>query len=381
MRDDRYADYGETYDERPGRSEQTYQERPARPRSSRTSGEYQRRERPATAAQQEYADERPAYEEQPAYDERPARRASGRAQSQGRASRQPAATAQGNPVLGALKTAGGAVAGVVGGLVEGISARRAQAHAVVYEQGDYTGTGSPCRMCHNPVDHQQSRCPHCGAFVHPLYQRPKFWVAVVVLVALVVVLTMALSSCKSQTPGSGSTATTVASATELQTLIDTAEATLTEQSQSHPYTRFTAYNLRQAVTAAENAVADTSSTSATLSEVATNLSNAQAAILSITATYDWPTFSDLVANPANNSTKQVALNANVVSVGEAQSNGLCSMVIQDPSNADVQLTVYYYPWNDVTGEFSAGSSVNVYGEFVYDGTNMALWADKVEVFS
>lgn len=376
MRDDRYADYGETYEERPGRATQTYQERPARPRSSRASGEYQRRERPVPAAQEEYEDE------QPVYDERPAQRASGRVPSQGRAGRQQAAPAsQGNPVLGALKTVGGAVAGVVGGLVEGISARRAQAHAVVYEQGDYTGTGSPCRMCGNPVDHQQSRCPHCGSFVHPLYKRPKFWVAVVVLVAVVVVLTMALSSCKSETAGSGNTATTVSSASELQTLIDAAEATLTEQSQTHPYTRFTAYNLRQAVTAAESAVADTSSTAATLSEVATNLSTAQAAILSITATYDWPTFSDLVANPANNSTKQVALNATVVSVGEAQSNGLCSMVIQDPSNADTQLTVYYYPWNDVTGEFSAGSTVNVYGEFVYDGTNMALWADKVEAFS
>ncbi len=375
MRDDRYADYGETYDERPARAQQAYQERPARARSSRPQGEYQRRERPAPAAQEEYA------EEQAAYEERPAQRAAGRASSQGRGGRSAAPAAQGNPVLDALKTAGGAVAGVVGGLVEGISARRAQAHAVVYEQGDYTGTGSPCRMCGNPVDHQQSRCPHCGTFVHPLYKRPKFWIAVVVLVALVIVLTSALSSCKSDTAPSGDTAGTATSTADLQTLIDTAEATLTEQSQSHPYTRFTAYNLRQAVTAAENAVADTSSTQATLSEVATNLSNAQAAILSIVGTYDWPTFSDLVSNPANNSTKQVAVSATVASVGETQSNGLCSMVIQDPSNADNQLTVYYYPWNDVTAEFSAGANVSVYGEFVYDGTNMALWADKVEVFS
>ncbi len=378
MRDDRYAEYGETYDERPARAAQNYQERAPRPRSTRTSGEYQRRERPVSAPQQEYVDEQPAYEEEPAPR---AQRAPRRDSASSRSGRQPAAAPQGNPVLGALKTAGGAVASAVGGLIEGISARRAQSHAVVYEQGDYTGTGTACRMCHNPVDHMQSRCPHCGAFVHPLYKRPVFWVAVVIFVALVVILTMALSSCKSEGTGTGGAPAAATSTADLQTLIDTAEATLTEQSQSHPYTRFTAYNLRQAVTAAENAVADTSTSASALAEVATNLSNAQAAVLSITSTYDWPTFSDLVANPANNSTKQVALSATVVSIGEVQSNSLCSMVIQDPSNSDNQLTVYYYPYTDQTSDFSAGATVSVYGEFVYDGTNMALWADKVEVFS
>jgi hypothetical protein len=380
MRDDRYMEYEEGgYDEQPAR--QGYSERPVR-QGSRQAGDYQPQPRQRSTRQQvEYADDEQAgmdYAEQ----RRAARAATSRGAGASSRGRVPAAAqgSEGNPVLNGLKAAGGAVAGAVGGLAGNISAARAQAHAVQYDEGDYTGSGAACRMCGYPVDHLQSRCPHCGTFVHPLYKRPTFWVAVVVLVAVIVVLTLAIGSCKANQDGSPVATQTAASTDNLQELVDTAEATLTEQRETHPYTRFTAYNLRQAVTAAESVAADTSATTEARAEAATNLSTAQAAMLQLSGSYDWPVMSDVVANPANYSTSQIAVNVTVVSVGESASSGLTSMVVADPSDSNTQFTVYFYAV-DQTAEFGAGSNINLYGEFVYDGTNMALWADKVEPMS
>ena len=296
-----------------------------------------------------------------------------------RSQAQNAASNAGNAVLGGLKAAGSAVAGAFGNAAHAVSSRAAQVRAVEYEEGDYVGSGAPCRVCGRPVDHLQARCPHCGALARPLYQRSTFWIAVVVLVALVVVLTLAIGSCKANQPAAPGAPAGVSATDDLQKLVDTAEASLTEQRNSHPYTRYTAYNLRQAVTAAEKVIADTSATSDARSEAAAGLTNAQAALLTLASDYEWPVFGEnLLDSPATWSTKQVALNCNVVSVEVAADGGLSSMVIADPNDEANQLTVYFYTV-DITNTFDVGSNVNVYGEFVYDGTNMALWADKVEV--
>ena len=284
----------------------------------------------------------------------------------------------GNPVLNGLKAAGGAVAGAFSGVAGAVSSRVAQSRAVEYEDGDYVGTGAPCRMCGHPVDHLQSRCPHCGTLVRPVTQRTSFWVAVIVLVALVVVLTLAIGSCKANQAGDPGTPAVSSDVTQLQTLVDDSNAALDEQRETHPYTRYTAYNLRQAVTAAETVLDDTSATSSQRSEAYSNLNNAKGALLTLATTYEWPVFGEnLLTEPVKWSTKQVGLNCTVASINMADDGGLSSMVVSDPNNAANQLTVYFYPV-DIKSSYDVGSNINVYGEFVYDGTNMALWADKIE---
>ena len=247
-----------------------------------------------------------------------------------------------------------------------------------YEDGDYVGTGTPCRMCGHPVDHLQSRCPHCGTLVRPVTQRASFWVAVIVLVALVVVLTLAIGSCKANQAGDSGTPAVSSDVSQLQTLVDDSNAALDEQRETHPYTRYTAYNLRQAVTAAETVLANTSATSSQRSEAYSNLNNAKSALLTLATTYEWPVFGEnLLTEPAKWSTKQVGLNCTVASINMADDGSLSSMVVSDPNNAANQLTVYFYPV-DIKSSYDVDSNINVYGEFVYDGTNMALWADKIE---
>ena len=198
------------------------------------------------------------------------------------------------------------------------------------------------------------------------------------LVALVVVLTLTIGSCKANQAGGPGTPAVSSDVSQLQTLVDDSNAALEEQRQTHPYTRYTAYNLRQAVTAAETVLASTTATANERSEAYSNLNNAKSALLTLATTYEWPVFGEnLLTEPAKWSTKQVGLNCTVASIDMADDGGLSSMVVSDPNNAANQLTVYFYPV-DIKSSYDVGSNINVYGEFVYDGTNMALWADKIE---
>ena len=107
-----------------------------------------------------------------------------------------------NPLKDGARKLGGAVAGLGRSAVSKIPrpTPKAPQASVSYNDGDFLGSGIPCRVCGNPVDQAQVRCPHCGAYVKPLYKSLPFWVLVAVAVVLVVLLSLAINSCRSAEP-------------------------------------------------------------------------------------------------------------------------------------------------------------------------------------
>ena len=87
-----------------------------------------------------------------------------------------------NPLKDGARKLGGAVAGLGRSAVSKIPrpTPKAPQASVSYNDGDFLGSGIPCRVCGNPVDQAQVRCPHCGAYVKPLYKSLPFWVLVAV---------------------------------------------------------------------------------------------------------------------------------------------------------------------------------------------------------
>ena len=320
---------------------------------------------------QNYAERRPGTERAP--------RQAGEGRSRGRASAQQGGAGK---VSGALGNAAGAVAGVFGGLaskVHDLSSNRVKGKLDI-EADDYLGVGAPCRMCGSPVDRLQVRCPHCGARVRPLHTQPTFWIGVAVLVALVVVLSLAIGSCKSEQAGSANipsgAATTSAS---LQTMVNEAQTVLDAQATSHTYTRLSAFKLQQAVDAAKDVVASDSANNQQIAEASTALSEATAGLSKVldTSSYEWPYATDFSANMDAYLGKQVALTGTVTYADwpEDGSLGWSQITLGDGTT----LGIGVYP-SDAQSQLEEGKEVTVYGVLNSDGQSYAFWCDKVEVF-
>lgn len=226
---------------------------------------------------------------------------------------------------------GGAVSGAVGGAVRSVtSTRQSRASstgraASESPSGDYLGVGGPCRVCGRPVDESQSRCPHCGAFQQPLYTNPFFWIAVVVCLAIVVLLTIGVHSCSgsSGTSVGGDSATpsvTEEDKTELESAVSSAQAIIDENAASRSYMSVGIIELRAAVNAGQ-AVIDNAS--ATADEVASAVTAIQSAMSDLSflpvafgSTYDWVWYDPLVAalDTYAASASQVAMQGIVVSM-------------------------------------------------------------------
>ena len=319
---------------------------------------------------QGYVDRRPGTE-RPARQAREGRARSGAPVQQNGTSR--ARSAAGNVV--------GAVAGAFGGLadkVHAFSSNRVKGRLDI-EADDYLGVGTPCRMCGSPVDRLQVRCPHCGARLRPLHTQPTFWIGVAVLVLLVVVLSLAIGSCKSEQAGSPSVSQNVAVTAEtLQTAVADAETTRAEQS-SHVYTRLSAFKAQEAVDAAKAVATSGTATAQELSDASKNLADAMSGLVRVvdTSSYEWPYATDFTANPESYLGKQIALTGTVSSVDLPDDGSLGWSQITLDDGSTLGIGVYA---SDSQAQFEEGKEVTVYGVLNSDGTNYAFWCDKVEVF-
>lgn len=284
-------------------------------------------------------------------------------------------------VAGGVVGAVGNLFGGVAGKVRSFSASRAQGRVQI-EDDDYLGVGAPCRMCGNPVDRLQARCPHCGARVKPVYRQVPFWIGVAVLVALVVVLTMAITSCKTEqanNPGPAAEAPVATTPDELQKMVTEAENTLAAQAVSHEYTRLSAFKAQQAVDAAKNVLSSGTASEQMISDASKSLSAAVAGLTRVAedSAYTWPYASDVMANLDSYLGKQIAL-AGKVTYADWPADGTpgwSQMTLTDGST----LGIGVYP-ADAQSQFAIGQDITVYGVLNTDGTTYAFWADKVEVF-
>ena len=324
--------------------------------------------------------------EQPqAYEERPARPARGerpvRPQRRPREA-QPSPSGRSSKAAGALGNAAGAVADVFGGLAEkvrSLSANRAQGRLDI-ESDDYLGVGAPCRVCGNPVDRLQVKCPHCGARVRPLYKQATFWIAVAVAVVLVVVLSVSINSCKLQ-QASNSAATPSAASTSafLQEAVTQAQATLDAQTTSHEYTRLSAHKLQDAVDAAQSALASGTASGQEISDASAALTEATAGLARTvdTSGYEWPYATDFTANMDSYVGKQIALTGTVAYVDQPADGSLGWSQITLSDGTALGIGVYA---SDCQSGLEVGKDVTVYGVLNTDGTTYAFWTDRVDVF-
>lgn len=358
MRDDRYTEYNEAYDGEPV-------DRGYDPRG------YEGQE-PVYEAQPPMYEERRSRGGRPTRGERPVR---GERPSRGAA---PANTGAANPVLAVLGTAAEVVGGTVSSLAEKVRASRAR--VVEYEESDYLGTGTSCKVCGNPVDRLQPRCPHCGALVKPLYTRIPFWISVVVLLALVVALTSAISSCKLTQDVPLPTPQPKLDPVEISVVqenIAASEYALTDEANRHPYTQISCNDLRAAIENAKSAISNSPNDTQKVAQANQDLIASYQALVPVAQNYEWPFAPEITANPANYAGKQVALNGYVSQASFDPNGGVSSCVLSIGDNGET-MAVSFYPY-DTAGSFGEGTQLNVYGVLSYDGTTAVIWADKIDI--
>lgn len=294
-----------------------------------------------------------------------------------------------NPIVDAAKRVGGAVGDAVGGLLAGRSAKAAPSgrparpgssrQSSAGEDGDYLGTGEPCRVCGKPVAPGQARCPHCGAFARPLYQNVFFWVAVVVLIALVVVLSIAINSCKSNDADGGSSSVGVVTRQDrkaLEEVVSNAKSTLEEQQADRTYTRYSLNNLQYVVSTAETVLSDETATDEAIAAAVQEMNTALEELAPIATDATAVDYAELSANVAAYTGRQVAVSGTVQEVGSGE-DGVVSMAVASAGDAD-QLLYINFSSSDVASVPEVGTSCSATGTVIgeYNGCPV-VYADVV----
>lgn len=290
-----------------------------------------------------------------------------------------------NPVAGAAKRVGSAVTGLFANRASrqprSSQAARPSRGAAMTDGGDYLGVGEACRACGKPVEHGQLRCPHCGAFVKPLYQNLVFWIAVVVLVVLVVVLSIGINSCRSNAGGSdtpavqgGSSAGSDGSA--LATAVANAQSTLDAQETSRTYTRYSLNNLQHVVSAANAVLADETSTDEAIASALAEVNEALEGLVEIAADAPRIDYAEVAANLSAHLGEQVSLNGTVQEVGTGE-DGVVSMSVA-VSGDTAQIVYVNFESQDAEGVPEAGSDCTATGTVIGEYNGMpVVFADSV----
>lgn len=257
--------------------------------------------------------------------------------------------------------------------------------------GDYLGVGSACRSCGRPVGPAQTRCPHCGAFVRPLYQNIFFWVAIVIFVALVVILTIVINSCS---PSSSSTPDTtepvnpinqpeeqepaVIDRNSLSSAVSTAQAVLDNQNANHTYTRYSASQLQAAVDDANGILLDSAATDGQIEAAYHELDAANSALAELSDSYTTPDYTDLSTNLSSYLGQQISLSGTALIV-TANDNGTVSVQMAVSGDSNAIAYVDYLP-EDATGELFEGGSFTVNGTVSHEAYGSpVIQADRIEV--
>jgi hypothetical protein len=254
---------------------------------------------------------------------------------------------------------------------------------------DYLGVGAACRVCGNPVDESQSRCPHCGAFVRPLYTSVPFWIAVAVCLALVIVLSATITSCRStgddaQVPsqavdadqdgattdgqdGAGDAPASDASSSgtdtsALQYALTNAQFVLDASANSHSYTYSSLRNLQAAVDAAQAVLDAPTSTADEIAAAAQSVSdvlNGGLATVLDEGAYPQPLYSDLLSTYVG---QQVSVSGTVTSVTVGE-DGITTVVFDKDDYEGYSVYAQCYSW-------MVGDSLAVGMNFEVCGTDL-----------
>ena len=255
---------------------------------------------------------------------------------------------------------------------------------------DYLGVGPACHSCGKPVDAAQTRCPHCGAFVKPLYQNIIFWIVVVVFISLVTALTIAINSCNSRealsedqsvndaTQQPAQEDPTPIDRNTLSSAVSDAESILSNQSSTHTYTRYSATVLQAAVDNANAVLLDEAATDGQITNAYQQLNEANNALAEMATDVQSADYADLSANLSNYIGQRVIL-AGTALIVTPNDNGSVSvqMAVSGDSNAIVY--VDYLP-EDALGDLAVGDSFTVNGTVSNEAYGSpVIQADRIEV--
>lgn len=293
-----------------------------------------------------------------------------------------------NPISNVVQRIGSAVSGVfakraprtadtVSRAVR--SPRTSVAH---HDGGDYLGTGDPCRVCGNPVEHGQARCPHCGAFAKPLYANVLFWIGVAVLAVVVVLLTLAINSCK---PGEAlqpsqeqNPVTAGQDRGALTAAVASAQSTIDAQATQRTYTRYSINNLQNAVWSAQTVLADANASDEAIAQSAQAVGAAMGSLAVIASDYPWPSYDDIMANPGSFVGQQIVVNGTAQYLNYHE-EGYTTVVLAIAGDPAQILYIDYY-MNDIGYDPIVGGDFNAKGTLVGladDGVPYIL-ADAIE---
>ncbi len=300
-----------------------------------------------------------------------------------------------NPASEAARRVGGAVGGFVGNISSRVrgsasdtstttrSGRTVPTGTAQDENGDYLGVGHPCRVCGNPVDDSQTRCPHCGAFVRPLYTNVWFWVALVVLVAIIVLLAVGINSCVSSNKAEEPAVVEepeieVPDTTALGTAVSSAQAILADQQNARSATRLSLRHLQEAVTNAETVLSDSTSTNEQITAAADQISSALAGFESLAENYAWPSYVDMTMPTDNMLGEQVAVSGQCQWIVYNEGSGTMTAALAMDNNPDLPVYIEFYN-EDADTDVLEGGDYAAYGVIVgnSDGGPVIL-ADRIE---
>lgn len=283
-----------------------------------------------------------------------------------------------NPVVQAARHVGGAVSGLFSRASRPDRSGQPVRPEANRDAGDYLGVGFACRSCGNPVDETQTRCPHCGAFVRPLYLNPVFWVSVVAAVLCVVGLTLAINSCK---PVAGPGNDPAVGEAGLASAVQNAQSTLAAQVSARAYTRYSLNGLTSALSEASAVLDNEKATDDQISQAIQKLGDATSALTPLlggTESYPWPGFGDLSTNSSSYMGKQIAVNGTVQDVGNG-ADGAVSLALA--VEGDPSMIVYVnFTASDAAAIPTVGNDCNAYGVVIGVYNDMpVVYADIVEI--
>ena len=241
--------------------------------------------------------------------------------------------------------------------------------------GDYLGTGSACRACGKPVDPTQTRCPHCGAFVRPLYVNPFFLAGVIVVVAIVVLLSIGINSCASKAPAPGNDSKPAATQqskedkTAINDAIATAQSTVDENAASPTYTAATMAELQAALVSARGVADDPNATLEQIDQAIADLQTASNGLVlrpvAFGSSYDWPWYDPLVESLNTDSSylgAQVAMEGTVESVTSGTAGSVAIIASSGDTACPIELTcTSLTDLSGVGGTLAQGSRITFAG--------------------
>ncbi|MBR2834532.1 MAG: hypothetical protein IKE43_02290 [Coriobacteriales bacterium] len=271
-----------------------------------------------------------------------------------------------NKVAAVASSVAGSVSSFFSGIVEKFSGSKAA--SVKPNPDDYMGTGDACRICGNPVDRTQIRCPHCGAFKKSIFTNPLFIGVCAGLLILVILLTIALNSCSTDsdtTPATGplagmNTAAFNDDQKALAQAILNADATYTREITKTNYTVYSLERLRSAVVSSTVVLANANSSAEALNTATSQLTLVNDSLVSRPGDNGYvPMQYGVIVNDTESyvGTLTTAFGT-ILSIIDNETSYTAYVSVYSDSSAVVEIT---YLKNSIAGSLYEGGPISYFG--------------------